>query len=75
MGGFKSRKIGVKSNGQETVAVGSVHGKEKQLSLDEHGLAAMILTATPRCAALSLEALLFSRRQHFNDGFECSNIV
>jgi len=59
MGGFKSRKIGVKSNDQETVAVGLVHGEEKQLSLDEHGLATMLLTATPRCAALSLERFYF----------------
>jgi hypothetical protein len=40
MGGFKSRKIGLTSNGHETVAVGSVHREEKQLSLDEPGLAA-----------------------------------
>jgi hypothetical protein len=52
MGGFKSRKIGVKSNGQDTVAVGPVHDeRRKAVSSDEPALAAMLLTATPRCAA------------------------
>jgi hypothetical protein len=35
----------------------------------------MLLIAPPPCAGLSLEALLSSRRQHFNYGFEGSNIV
>ncbi len=38
MGGFKSRKIGVKSNGQETVAGGLVHGEESSYLLMSTGL-------------------------------------